>query len=98
MLGIAIGLGAFFVVFQGVEWVRLIGYGLTVTSSTYGSFFYVIIGTHALHALAAIAALAWVWWRMRGDRFEPVLVWTAEVFWYFVVGVWPVLYYLVYVS
>ena len=33
----AIGLGAFFVVFQGYEWVALIGQGLTLTSSQIGS-------------------------------------------------------------
>src|SRR5262245_50106372 len=37
-------LGAFFVVFQGVEWAALLGEGLTLTSSTHGAFFYLIIG------------------------------------------------------
>ena len=45
----------FFVVFQGFEWVRLIGEGLTMTSGTLGAFFYLIVGMHALHAFAAIA-------------------------------------------
>ena len=48
----AIGLGAFFVCFQGYEWVSLVSHGLTLTSSNYGSFFYLIVGTHGLHALA----------------------------------------------
>ena len=37
---LAILLGAFFVFSQGTEWVALIAEGLTLTSSTYGSFFY----------------------------------------------------------
>src|SRR5690349_1824396 len=33
-------LGGCFVLFQGIEWVRLIGQGLTLTSSQQGSFFF----------------------------------------------------------
>ena len=51
----AVLLGTFFVVFQGYEWVQLIHEGLTLTSSTLGAFFYLIVGTHALHAVAALA-------------------------------------------
>ena len=36
--------GAFFVLFQGYEWVRLISFGLTAQSSQYGSIFYLLIG------------------------------------------------------
>ena len=41
----AILLGGFFVVFQGWEWARMLAQGLTLTSSTLGSFFYLIVGT-----------------------------------------------------
>ena len=40
----SLALGAFFVIFQGYEWVRLIGQGFTLTSSSLGSFFYLIAG------------------------------------------------------
>ena len=61
----AIFLGGSFVCLQGVEWVRLIREGLTLTSSSHGSFFYLIVGTHALHAVAAIVALGWVYTQLR---------------------------------
>lgn len=93
---LALVLGVFFVVFQGAEWVRLIGQGLTLTSSSLGSFFYLIIGLHALHALAALALVASAWIRLRRDALTPGYFATAAVFWYFVVGVWPVLYLRVY--
>jgi hypothetical protein len=48
----AVLLGAAFVSLQGFEWIALIRQGLTVTSSTLGSFFYLVVGLHALHALA----------------------------------------------
>jgi len=89
-------LGAFFVVSQGREWVSLLSEGLTLTSSTYGAFFYLIVGAHGLHALAAIVALAWAWWRLRGERLTAAQFGAVEIFWYFVVLLWPVLYVRVY--
>jgi len=89
-------LGSFFVLFQGREWVALLGQGLTLTSSTYGSFFYVIVGSHALHAVAAILAMAWAWRRLNAGQLTAAQLGAVEVFWYFVVLVWPVLYLKVY--
>jgi cytochrome c oxidase subunit 3 len=89
-------LGTFFVVFQGVEWAALISEGLTLQSSSYGGFFYLIVGTHALHAIAAILGLAWAWFRLKGGRLTAAQFGTVQVFWYFVVLVWPVLYLRVY--
>ena len=92
----AIGLGAFFVCFQGYEWVSLIGHGLTLTSSNYGSFFYLIVGTHGLHALAGLAVLARCALKLRRGLLAPSGFAASQVLWYFVVGLWPVLYLLVY--
>lgn len=85
-------LGAFFVAFQGVEWAGLLSQGLTVTSSALGSFFYVVIGLHALHAVAAILGLAYAWIRLQRGWLPASVLNTAAVFWYFVVGIWPLLY------
>lgn len=93
---LAIVLGTFFVGFQGVEWVALLADGLTLTSSTYGSFFYLIVGTHALHAVVALTALGWAWYRLDRDVLTPQQLATVSAFWYFVVLVWPVLYLKVY--
>ena len=92
----ALGLGSFFVVFQGYEWVRLLSEGLTLTSSTYGAFFYLIVGVHALHAFGAIALLAKATQRLQSGWLTPSLFGAAEIFWFFVVGVWPVIYLVVY--
>ena len=93
---IAIGLGAFFVVFQGFEWVQLIGEGLTMTSSTLGAFFYLIVGMHALHASVAIVILCRLWLRLSRLQLQPGTFRSAQLFWYFVVGLWPILYLQVY--
>lgn len=91
-------LGALFVTIQGVEWVRLLRYGLTMTSSSFGSFFYLIVGAHALHAVAAILGLAYTRARLAAGTLTANVLWTAEVFWAFVVGVWPFLYVMVYLA
>lgn len=92
----AIVLGAAFVSLQGVEWVRLIREGLTLTSSSHGSFFYLIVGTHALHAVAAIIALSWVYIRFRRGKLKTEVFTATQVFWYFVVLLWPIIYLRVY--
>ena len=93
---LTIGLGTFFVAFQGAEWMALIREGLTLTSSNHGSFFYLIVGTHALHAIAALVALAAAFGLLRRGRLPPSTFHAAQVFWYFVVGLWPLLYLRVY--
>ena len=96
LLASATVLGATFVALQGVEWLALIQEGLTITSSTYGALFYTIIGAHALHAVAAIAALGWAFARLLSDRLTKEAMSTVALFWYFVVLVWPFLYFQVY--
>lgn len=89
-------LGAFFVVFQGFEWAAMLSQGLTLTSSTLGSFFYLVVGVHAIHAIAALALLANAWLRIQRGWLAHSRLAAAEVFWYFVVAVWPVLWLVVY--
>ena len=95
-MGAAIVLGGWFVVAQGIEWVALIRQGLTLTSSQLGSFFYLIVGAHAVHAVAAIGALVVLWIAMLRGRLKASVLGTTSVFWYFVVLVWPLLYWTVY--
>lgn len=95
-MGIAILMGGCFVAFQGVEWVRLIAQGLTLTSSQLGSFFYVVVGAHALHAAVALVVLAVQWQAMRAGRLSGSAFGAGQLFWYFVVLMWPVIYLEVY--
>jgi cytochrome c oxidase subunit 3 len=92
----SIALGTFFVAFQGFEWVSMIAQGLTLTSSTLGSFFYLIVGMHGLHAIVAIGLLLRIWRRLEQGWLHPSQLASAAVFWYFVVGAWPVIYWQVY--
>lgn len=92
-------LGSTFLVIQGTEWVRLIRYGLTVSSGLYGATFYTLIGVHAFHVLAAVIWLIWVTARFRGRRFSLGRAAVADMcalYWYYVCGLWAILFPLVY--
>ena len=95
-LSATVVLGALFVGLQGGEWVALVGEGLTLSSSNHGAFFYLLVGTHALHAVGALVMLGYVVVAAFRDDFDKEMFWAAETFWYFVVGMWPLLYWLVY--
>ena len=97
-LGFSVGLGALFLISQGYEWMQLIKYGLTVSSSVYGGLFYLIIGAHGLHVIGTLAFVIYAWRRL-GATVNPITpegLLPVQLLWYFVVIVWPVLYMLVY--
>ncbi len=96
LLRVAVGLGATFVIVQGTEWYLLIEQGLSMTVSAHSAFFCLIIGCHALHAIGALVALVWVLRRMGRGVATQGQFQAAQAFWYFVVGVWPILYARVY--
>jgi len=93
---IGLALGALFVGLQGVEWVALLRHGLTLQSSQLGSFFYLIIGTHALHAVVALGVLASCAGALFADLRMPRRFLAAQLLWFLVVLVWPVLWLVVY--
>lgn len=98
-LAATLGLGSVFLLLQGYEWVRLIGFGLTTRSSLYGGTFYLLIGMHALHVLGALIFLVLALGKIRGFLIQSRqrrLVTQAALYWFFVVMLWPVLYGLVY--
>ena len=96
LLFTAIGFGAFFVAFQGFEWVSLIRQGLTLASSNHSSFFFLIVGMHGLHAIAGLMVLGNAGLKFSNGSLALSSFAAAQVFWYFVVGLWPLLYFLVY--
>lgn len=93
--------GVVFLAIQGYEWVRLIRFGLTLSSGVYGATFYMVIGAHALHVAVAVLWLLSVWWQTRRGYYSVsryVGLAMCGMYWYYVVGLWPVLYGLVYLS
>ncbi|MDE2848821.1 MAG: cytochrome c oxidase subunit 3 [Gemmatimonadota bacterium] len=99
MLNTATLLGILFLVVQGVEWIRLIDFGLTVSRNIYGAVFYVMIGMHALHVFIAVLGLLYVSRRFGKGAYTREAhdgLTMGGMFWGFVVLVWPLLFVFVY--
>ena len=93
-------LGVGFLAVQGSEWVRLIHQGLTLSSSTYGSTFYALIGLHAIHVLGAVVwllAVLAIAQRQLYTKKRHAGVTLCAMYWYFVCALWVVLFAAVYV-
>lgn len=92
-------LGVTFLLIQGYEWVRLVRFGLTMASGVYGATFYTLIGCHGLHVFGAVIWLLVVLLRSLTGCYSitrSVGFVLHGMYWYYVVGLWPVLYALVY--
>ncbi len=87
-LGVTALLGGTFLAVQGSEWIRLVHYGLTLRSGTYGATFYTLIGCHGIHVLAAVVWLAAVLLMATRGRFSPnrhIGLQLCKIYWMFVV-------------
>jgi len=94
-------LGGIFLLVQGSEWVRLVEFGLKVSSGPYGSTFYTLIGFHGLHVLGAVGWLLVILAAAAQNRFSArhhTAVELATIYWWFVSAVWAVLFPLVYLG
>jgi len=94
-------LGAVFLLVQGREWINLVRYGLRFTANTYAATFYTLIGAHGMHVLAGLIVLLVVLRRAAAGAYtarQHVGLDVARLYWFFVVGIWPVLYVLVYLT
>ena len=90
-------LGAFFVAFQGAEWVALLREGLTLTTQHAREL---LLPDHR-HARAARdcrlgRACCGRTCRLRRSELLLSQLVTVQIFWYFVVALWPILYWRVY--
>ena len=88
--------GVFFVGFQGFEWARLLSEGLSFRGSPYGGFFYLIVGAHGLHAIVGLLGVTWMVARLYRSALSREHFLAGRLYWYFVVALWPVLYWRVY--
>ena len=97
-MALSIGLGGWFVAAQGAEWTALLEQGLTLTSSAHGAFFYTIVGFHGIHAVVALGFMLGAFVRLLMDNLTAGQLWATQAFWYFVVGIWPLIYWQVYLG
>ena len=92
-------LGTIFVSIQAVEWAQLIGEGVTVSNSVFGSTFYVLTGFHGLHVIIGILFLVLTIFRAFRGRYSQAEhdgVELMGLYWHFVDIVWIFLFTIIY--
>jgi cytochrome c oxidase subunit 3 len=93
----ALLLGIAFVVGQWLAWSELRGAGISIESTPYSSFFYLLTGAHAVHVaggiLGLLAAVLWPAVGWRGSSPALVLRVTA-IYWHFLGVLWLGLFFL----
>jgi cytochrome c oxidase subunit III len=95
-------MGSFFVSGQVMEYTELISHdGLTISSSPYGSVFFLTTGFHALHVIGGLIAFLFVLARTyAAKRFTHEQATTAIVvsyYWHFVDVVWIALFFIIFI-
>ena len=93
-------MGAFFIAGQIYEYAALVSEGLSLSSSAYGSVFYLTTGFHGLHVTGGLIAFLIVLVRVaKARRFTQSQATTAIVvsyYWHFVDVVWIALFSAIY--
>ncbi len=92
-----------FLVIQGIEWFQLIEHGLSMSEHVYGSIFVVIIGFHAVHVLADVILICYTALKTINKNITSVelvgddgIIKVGNLYSFFVIGIWPCIYFIVY--
>ena len=92
-------MGLTFVLGQGYEYTQLVAEGTSISSSTYGTVFYLTTGFHGLHVIGGLIAFIFLLIRSTMGRFTPAQATSAIVvsyYWHFVDVVWIGLFATIY--
>ena len=92
-------MGTFFVLGQANEYRNLVEEGTTLSSSAYGTVFYMATGFHALHVTGGLLAFIFLLIRTKLSKFTPAQATAAIVvsyYWHFVDVVWVGLFAVIY--
>ena len=92
-------MGTVFLLGQSYEYLYLYLEGVTISSSVYGSVFFITTGFHGLHVAAGVVAFVVLVMRTTMSRFTPAQATAAIVvsyYWHFVDVVWIGLFVTIY--
>ena len=93
-------MGAIFIAGQVTEYAELVKEGLTISSSPYGSVFYLATGFHGLHVTGGLIAFIYVIARTylarRFTHEQAVSAIVVSYYWHFVDVVWIALFATIY--
>jgi cytochrome c oxidase subunit 3 len=94
-------MGAFFIGGQIFEYAALVSEGLTISSSPYGSVFYLTTGFHGLHVIGGLIAFLFLLGRSFAARnfghHEATTAIVTSYYWHFVDVVWIALFAVIYI-
>ena len=93
-------MGSVFVAGQIYEYAELVGHGLTISSSPYGSVFFLTTGFHGLHVIGGLIAFLLLLGRTfsakRYGHHEATTAIVTSYYWHFVDVVWIALFVVIY--
>lgn len=93
LLAVTAGLGLTFLTIKLLDYRHLVHEGFTITSSLFGSCYYLLTGFHGCHVLGGVVALLVLMARARGKNPpKPAAVESMGLYWHFVDLVWIVLF------
>jgi len=94
-------MGAVFVILQVYEYANLVSEGISISSSAYGSAFYLTTGFHGLHVTMGLFAFLLVIGRAYSAKNfghkEATSAIVVSYYWHFVDVVWIALFFVIYV-
>ena len=94
-------MGSIFVAGQIYEYAQLVSEGLTISSSPYGSVFYLTTGFHGMHVVGGLIAMLFVLGRSfvakKFGTHEATTTIVVSYYWHFVDVVWIALFLVIYV-
>ena len=85
--------GTFFLLFQIFLCFKLMNAGLTMNTSIFGGCYYLMVGAHIAHVIFGLIAMMRLY---LDEKIDTHSMRAAQVYWIFVVAVWPVLYAQIY--
>mgnify|MGYP001040938362 CR=1 FL=1 len=92
-------LGMLFLGFQAYEFTHFYHEGLTLSTSLFGSSFFILTGFHGAHVTIGVIWLLILWFQGLAGRLGPgdaLKVEIAGLYWHFVDIVWIVIFTLIY--
>jgi len=94
-------MGAFFIGGQIFEYAELVEHGVSISSTPYGSVFYITTGFHGLHVVGGLIAFLFLLGRSFSAKnfghHEATTAIVTSYYWHFVDVVWIALFFVIYI-
>lgn len=88
-------LGLLFLVIKILDYVHMIHNGFSISSSLFGSCYYLLTGFHGLHVLSGVILMFYLFVKTRRGAFSAtnyVRIESSGLYWHFIDVVWVVLF------